>query len=479
LCSTIVCLFDEDLLSGFQLGRQPFGDQDTGIWKGAVQQQTQQETDVQFTGSILDFSLDSRELGAHKFGHQTSLLTVHDASMCCLTLSTQQPPSVQLSKGSATYGHDQLAKFRDSCQQYSVTFKPGFWDGLEGWATQGKEAPPCLAFLQHTFPRQFEKMVEEVVPLREEALTCKLEHDKARSKLEQEDGQRVAELGQAMRERLIHWFPVLGGAVADPSASALEASPPGTSEGTAAEADSDSWCEVDDRYGLADHGFTREAIEKLSANLRTFSAVAQVFSTRYRKTCRSTYQEIYHRLANRETTVQCFIAGNTKRSPAGKSKTIKKALQSAPGALLSRLKKTDERPSTFEAEEAVKLEVQLTMEAVEAQQLKEAADDITKKICITVKLKLASSRSERVAAPVAAALNRATQLEEVCSKKVQAILSDLEHELSDPTRLELTLEACKHVAAAFRYQFPWKWSAPQLALTWTAQEEIPGSFLTL
>jgi hypothetical protein len=139
--------------------------------------------------------------------------------MCCLTASFREPTTSEIVKRSGSYEHHQLAKFQEIIQHYSVRFQPGFWDGLEEWATQGKEAPPCLLFLQHTFPNHFMKVVEEVIPLREEAAACKLEREQTSAQLAKEDEQKLGELKEAMKQLVHQWFPVLNAA----SASAKEA----------------------------------------------------------------------------------------------------------------------------------------------------------------------------------------------------------------------------------------------------------------
>lgn len=58
LSSDLVCLFSKQLLAGFQLGREPFADADTGIWKGAIQQHTKQETDAQIAQQGIQLGLE-------------------------------------------------------------------------------------------------------------------------------------------------------------------------------------------------------------------------------------------------------------------------------------------------------------------------------------------------------------------------------------------------------------------------------------
>ena len=58
-------------------------------------------------------------------------------------------------------------------------------------------------------------------------------------------------------------------------------------------------------------GFTPAAIQKLSAELKEYEAVARVFSTTYRKTCGQSFKEIYERLSSHKVTIAKFMRGNT------------------------------------------------------------------------------------------------------------------------------------------------------------------------
>jgi len=166
---------------------------------------------VHFASSAFELNLIGKDLLPQKSAEQWYIATVNEASMCCLTASFQEPATCIYNKGTGSYEYERLADLRQNIQGYSVRFKPEFWGGLEEWATQGKDPPPCLIFLQHTFPSHFKKVVEEVIPLREQAAACKLEREKTSRQLAEVDEQMLGELKQAMKQLILEWFPFLHG----------------------------------------------------------------------------------------------------------------------------------------------------------------------------------------------------------------------------------------------------------------------------
>jgi len=214
---------------------------------------------------------------------------------------------------------------------------------------------------------------------------------------------------------------------------------------------------VDERYGLARQGFTAEAIRKLSLELGMCSAVAHVFSTRFKDSCHAEYSEIYVKLATRETTVKNFVKGNTKSG-----NKVKQLLT----ALLP-----DARPSFEEATAAMKAQYGQSSNTLETQKrhIQEAADTIARKVVTATRKEQEATRPDRV---VVALGDRKALLGAESFGKIQAIVSNLEIELLDDSKFDLTLETCKQNAGPhFRFALQEK---STLTLTWIAEEEKPG-----
>jgi len=412
---------------------------------------------VLFTREPVQLSLNGLKPSEKLSDSMWVVAAVQDPSTCCLTSCLREPVSVKLTNQHHIFESAELQQWREEgLLPYSVHFQYGFWDGLVEWATEGKEVPPSLLFLQHAFPSHHKRVLEEVAPLTEEARACGLERDKAILKLKQEDKQAEAELKAAMQQLAFQWFPGITPAAPASYAEAVGKKGESKSGMTDPPVASASWQELDQRWNLSAQGFTRKHISKLRHELGAFEAVATVFTTKYNKFYLPNFSALYQRLSSGETSVQAFLAGNTHTYSTWDPRRF-----------------IEQRPHRKDVDKTVRAEVERMTDSIPDQQrlIKAAASLISQKICAAKQKELSASRSSRVDAEQ----DRTVLLKAQSVSKIKAIVGDLERELVDDTKYQITLQTCKREPPR---NLPGKGSTKasltRLALKWTVQDEHPG-----
>lgn len=523
LCTRVVCLFDEPLLSGFQLGREPFGDEDTGIWKGAIEQHTQQDTNVRIADDGFDVDLAD---AAGCPSSQMSVQANQDSSMCCTMACTRSPPSLVKFNRSGKFSHSELQEFSSTiCQQYSVTFKAGLFDPLLQWAKDPHmDSPACLVLLQHTFPHCFEAVTAELESLRQQLAAHQQEQDRCSIQLAAEDEALEADLKAALRRFGDIWFPSLSN---DPShtpccaeqphqrpPAALDAAedvqqelPAQPDEGGATSAADvlpapavpsaepapecqdapqqaparhdplrasstsmaampgsmdDELTAISQRFDMASLGFVKDSISRRAKKLQYFNAVAHIFSTTYSKSCHSSKDEIADALINGELAASAFIRQHTRR----RSEVVVSTVISV--ATFGNV--TDDRPTQQQARTAIKAYMQAEVEAANTSRFLQAACSQASQHALRMtREQLAASRAQRAA--MLTTCSAAQSLMADSHAQMNAILSQLAAELRHEGKPNFLLQSC--TIAGPDYYRP-RQAERRLDLQWMATEEQPG-----